>query len=278
MSDPGARIGITCPPDHPVFSVVGESLADRGHEVIFFDPTREVPTADLESLSLLVHKRTRPASVRALLRAERQGVPTWNSATGVSACVSRFTQLCLLRGVGFPVPAASPSKPDGSYVAKPRYHWEMNPELNGEGDVYEELLDVEPIDYKYYVVDDGTTHRVTVLRTTSKLYGDKRVLGEATPVPAAAERVRRLADRLGMRSIGVDLVRLADDAAESADGERSSDAGTDREGGACPGTPVGDDARSPVDGWYAVDLNPCPSFVGTGMEEVLVDSILDALE
>jgi hypothetical protein len=239
-SDDAARIGITCPDDHPVFSVVGERLRERGHRVTNYDPNAPIASDELERLALLVGKQTRPASVRALLASERLGVATWNSATGVLACVSRFSQLCLLSGVGFAVPTASGSPPDGDYVAKALYHWDMTPEVNGEGDVYEELLAADPVDYKYYVVHDGSTYRTAVLRATSKLWGPKRLLGEADPVPDHVDRITSLMDRLGMRGIGVDLIR-ADDR------------------------------------WYAVDLNPCPSFAETGLEGALVDSIESAL-
>jgi glutathione synthase/RimK-type ligase-like ATP-grasp enzyme len=240
VEDP-AHVGITCSPDHPVFSVVGERLSNHGHRVTYFDPTEPVDRASLETLSLYVHKKTRPASVRTLLRAERRGVPTWNSATGVLACVSRFTQLCVLSGVGFNVPEASRTKPPGDYVAKNLYHWNMSPEVNGEGDVYERLLPADPIDYKYYVVDDGSQYRTAVVRATSKLYGTKQVIGRADPVADHVRRIVWLMEQLGMRGIGVDVIRVEDD-------------------------------------WYAVDLNPCPSFRQTGLEDALVASIESCLE
>jgi hypothetical protein len=239
-SGDGERIGLTCLDDDPVFSVVGERLRERGHRVVNYDPNAPIAREDLERLALLVHKRTRPASVRALLAAERLGVATWNGATGVLACVSRFSQLCLLSGVGFAVPAASRARPDGDYVAKALYHWDGPPEVNGEGDVYEELLPANPVDHKYYVVYDGSGYRTVVLRSTSKLRGPKRVLGTVDPVPGHVDRIASLMDRLGMRGIGVDLIR--------ADGR-----------------------------WYAVDLNPCPSFAETGLEGALVRSIESAL-
>jgi hypothetical protein len=243
MSPPAAPtlIGITCSEDHPVFSVVGDALADRGHDVAYFDPDDPVDREELAKLSLLVHKATRPTTVRASIDAERLGVPTWNSATGVLACVSRFTQLCALSGVGFAVPAASRSKPPGDYVAKGRYHWQFSPEVNGEGDLYEELLPADPVDRKYYVVYDGSACRTTVLRATSKLWGEKRVLGEARPITEHVRRIESLMERLDMRAIGVDVIRVDDR-------------------------------------WYAVDLNPCPSFRQTGLEGALVDSIESSLE
>lgn len=239
-AESGATIGITVEPDHPVFGIVCDRLSAAGHEVRYFDAEEPIPADDLRDLSLFVVKHTRPESVRALLTAERLGVPTWNSATGVQACTTRFSQLCSLSGVGFAVPTTSRERPTGDYVSKRLYHWESAPDVNGEGDVYEELLDPEPVDYKYYVVDDGETHRAVVLRATSKLWGEKKVLGETTPEPAHVERLVSLMDSLGMRGLGVDLVRVDDD-------------------------------------WYAVDLNPCPGFAETGLEDALVASIESAL-
>jgi hypothetical protein len=235
-----ARIGITVEPDHPVFGVVCDRLSARGYAVEYFDGDTPIPADDLRDLSLFVVKHTRPESIRALIAAERLGVSTWNSATGVQACATRFSQLCSLSGVGFAVPSASREKPAGEYVSKPLYHWGPPPEVNGEGDCYEELLDAEPVDSKYYVVDDGRTHQAVVLRTASKLYTEKRVLGEAAPEPAHVDRIVALMDELGMRGLGVDLVSVEDD-------------------------------------WYAVDLNPCPGFTETGLEDALVASIEAAL-
>jgi glutathione synthase/RimK-type ligase-like ATP-grasp enzyme len=235
-----AQIGITCRPDHAVFATVAANLVERGYAVTFLDHERPVGEDLLSELALFVSKKTRPASVETLLRAARLDVPTWNSATGVLACISRFSQLCLLEGVGFAVPSASRTKPDGDYVAKQRYHWNMSPELNGEGDLYEEYLPAAKIDYKYYVVDDGERLHARVLRATSKLFGEKRVVGEAEPVPAHVERIGDLMSRTEMRAVGVDFVLVDED-------------------------------------WYAVDLNPCPSFRGTGLEDALTDSIANCV-
>lgn len=179
--------------------------------------------------------------MRTLVAAERLGVPTWNSATGVSVCVSRFSQLCALSGVGFDTPIASRTQPATDYVAKGLYHWQMSPEVNGDGDVYEELLPADPIDYKYYVVNTGATHRTVVLRATSELWGEKRVLGKTDPDPDHETQIVSLMERLGTYGIGVDLIRVDDT-------------------------------------WYAVDLNPCPSYLGTDLEGALAASIKARLD
>lgn len=235
------RIGITCQPDHPVFSVVGEILAEHGHDVSFFDATRPIGRDALRELSLFVNKHTRPASVRALIDAERLGVPTWNSATGVQACMSRFSQRAVLADAGFRVPDASRTKPPGDYVAKGLFHWDTTPTLDGDGDIYEPLLTTDPVDHKYYTVDDGSGFRTVVVRATSKLWGEKTVLGRADPLPEHVARIESIMAKLDMCALGVDLIR-----AESA--------------------------------WYAVDLNPCPGFSETGLEYALVRSIESCLD
>ncbi|WP_440991797.1 histidine kinase [Haloarchaeobius baliensis] len=238
MSGDGGRprIGITSDPEHPVFSVVGDRLVADGFDVRYFDATRTLPVDVLDGLAAFVTKHTRPGSVRSLVAAERHGVPTWNSATGVQVCISRLSQLCALETVGFHVPDVTRTKPDCDYVAKGLYHWDDVLEINGDGDVYEPLLPCERVDYKYYTVHDGERYRTVVLRATSKLDGEKTIVGRADPVPEHVDRIETLMDTLGMRGIGVDLVRTADR-------------------------------------WYAVDLNPCPGFGGTGLEAVLADSI-----
>lgn len=117
----------------------------------------------------------------------------------------------------------------------------MSPEVNGAGDVYEELLPADPIDFKYYVVHDGTPSRTTVLRATSKLWDEKRVLGETDPVHKHVNRITALMKQLGMCGISVDLIR------------------TDK-------------------GWYAVDLEPWASFKQSGLQDALVDSIASCLD
>lgn len=237
-SGTSALIGFNGRREHEVFSVVCDYLQDRGHHVTYLDATRTLDPGTIQELDVLVNKSTRPGSVRSLIRAERFGVSTWNSATGVSICAARPTQLCALAGMGFETPAVLPGPADEDYVAKSRFHWGPPPTINGEGDLYEELLDVEPIDYKYYLVDTGDDIQVCLVRATSKLVEtEKRVLGTGTPEEALIRSLRRLLSVLEMRALGVDFVRTTDGR------------------------------------WVAVDLNPGPSFRETGLERQLADSI-----
>ena len=242
QSGASALIGINGPREHEVFSVVSELLRDRGHRVTYLDPTQTLDPSSIRALDVLVNKRTRQGSIRTLMRAERLGIPTWNSATGVMVCCGRISQLCALAGVGFETPTLLPGPSDGDYVAKSRFHWGPSPTINGAGDLYEELLEVDSVDHKYYLVDTDETVHVCLIRATSKLFdGEKRVLGTGTPKEALVGPLKRLLSLLEMRALGVDFVRATD------------------------GT------------WYAVDLNPGPSFRGTGFETLLADSIEDCL-
>jgi hypothetical protein len=229
-------IGFICRSDHPVFWPVAERLAARGFHVRFFPPSDPMHPDDIDALAALVNKTIQPASFAALHYADRTGVPTWNGFLPTTALSCRLVALHALETVGCAVPAISFDKPDGEYVAKTRYSWEGPPTLGGEGDFYQQRIRTEPVDYKYYAVDDGINTHVRALTVRSKLTGRKRLLDEVDVDVSLAARVRELLDRFDARALGIDFV----------DSE---------------------------DGFYALDVNPAPSFTGTGMERHLADSI-----
>ena len=68
---------------------------------------------------------------------------------------SRLIGLRALEAVGFCTPRTTFEKPGGEYVAKPYYIWHGDAELNSEGGFYQELIPTEPVNYKYYTVNDG---------------------------------------------------------------------------------------------------------------------------
>lgn len=229
-------IGVICEPDHPVFWPVAERLAARGFDVRFFRPDEQVQQADLDELSALVNKKIRPASFAALHYADRTGIPTWNGFVATTALSCRLIALNALEAVGCRVPDVWFEKPDCEYVAKTLYSWDGAPTLGGEGDFYQKRIKTDPIDYKYYAVDDGRETHVRALAVRSKLTGTKELVGQTDIDVSLAARVRELLDRFRARSIGVDFV----------DGD---------------------------DGFYALDVNPAPSFNGTGMGRNIADSI-----
>lgn len=231
------RIGIVCNHDHDVFSVVGERLRERGYAVCFFEPGRPIAPPTIDGLDLLANKKVDPESFRALRYAGRSGVATWNGYTTV-VLGARPVGLRALAAVGFRVPATTFEKPAGSYVAKTLFDWHFEPDpvVGGDGAVYQELLDADPFDDKYYAIDDGDGIDVTVLRTTSKLRGEKEPVGEVDPDPRLADNVRRLMERTDTQAIGVDVVH--------ADGDA-----------------------------YAVDVNPAMSFRHADREAELADSM-----
>jgi len=144
-------------------------------------------------------------------------------------------------GDGVFTPEVTFEKPDGEYVAKGYYIWNDEPELNGEGDFYQELIPTEPVDYKYYAVSDGEQIHVAGRRVTSKLYGQKQFLGQIQIRPALAASLRQLVERFDLRGVGVDLVK--DD-----DGQ-----------------------------YWAVDVNLAAGFRDTGLEPALTKSIIASL-
>ncbi|MFC6975542.1 hypothetical protein ACFQL1_14225 [Halomicroarcula sp. GCM10025709] len=75
-----------------------------------------------------------------------------------------------------------------------------------------------------------------MLTARSKLTEQKELVGEGDVDITLAAQVRELLDEFGARALGVDFVR----------GEEE---------------------------FYAVDVNPAPSFTGTGMERRIADSI-----
>ncbi len=234
-------IGILCQKHKPVFAEVAERLRTAGFRVRFFHPESGLSPADVADLSVIVNKKTLPSALPALWRARRAGTPLWNNLQATVLFSSRLVGLRALSEMGFHTPEVTFSKPEGEYVAKGSYIWDDDPELNGEGDFYQELIPTEPVDYKYYAVDDGTRIHVAGRRVSSKLYGRKQFLGPLETSPALAAPLRRLVERFDLRGVGVDLVR-------DGDGQ-----------------------------YWAVDVNLAAGYRDSGLEPALVDSIIAGL-
>lgn len=239
--DSGQRIGVICNADHDVFGAVAERIEDAGVSVTFFEPGRPIDDEELEDVSLLMNKKVDPVSVRALARAKRESIPTWNGYLTVLLGF-RMIGYRALEQAGFKVPPTTTEKPDGDYVAKTLVDWHFrpDPEMNGEGDIYQPLLPSTDLDYKYYGVATGDGIAVTVLKTTSKLHGDKRPLGFTEPDPALAEQLRQLMRATDTQALGVDCIE--------SNGE-----------------------------FWAVDVNPAMSFRHANMEAELAQSVLHCL-
>jgi hypothetical protein len=221
-----------------VFSIVAAGLEDRGFEVQFFEPGRAIDPSLIDELSLLVNKKVVPASIRSLRYAERSNIPTWNGSLP-AILGARPLGMNVLEAAGFLVPETTFERPEGPYVSKPIFDWhgQPDPELYGDGPLFQELLPTEPIDFKYYAVKDDDRTHIVVLRVRSKLLHEKTYVNRVRPDPTVASKVRRLLDLVDAQAIGVDLVH--------ARGE-----------------------------FYAVDVNPAPSFRQTDLEVELVESIV----
>lgn len=233
----GPAIGLLCKTSKPVFADVAGRLRDAGFEVRFFHPRAGLSPRQADDLALIVNKKTLPVALPALWHARRSGTPLWNPLQATILFSSRLLGLRAASAVGFRVPAVTFEEPAGEYVAKGRYVWDGEPELNGEGELYQRLVPTEPVDYKYYAVDDGRTTHVAGRRVTSKLYGEKRLLGGVDVRPPIASALRRLVDRFDLRGIGVDLV-------EDRDGQ-----------------------------FWAVDVNLAAGYRDTSVESALTESI-----
>ncbi|WP_336364840.1 hypothetical protein [Halalkalicoccus salilacus] len=204
------RIGILCADDQPVFAAVAEHLRDAGATVQFFDPQSELSATHITDLSLLINKQVFPHVLPTLRDARQQGITLWNNLPATIAFSSRLIGLRALEEAGFLVPSVSFEKPAGEYVAKDNSIWDGDPELNGEGDFYQDLIPTRPIDYKYYAVDDGTQIRTAGKCVTSKLYGPKRFLRRTRERPRLTSRLRDLVNQADLRGVGVDFVKDED--------------------------------------------------------------------
>lgn len=234
-------IGIICNEEHDVFSAVAARLERLGAETRFFEPGRALEAADLSGLSLLMNKKVDVESFRALARAESNGLPTWNGFVPLLLGIRPIGDWALDRA-GFRVPPGSFEKPAEDHVAKSLvdFHSQPDPVLNGDGEWYQVHVPAPAIDYKYYAIATGSSNEVRVLKTTSKLHGEKRPLELVAPDPDLADKLRRLVAMTDAQALGVDLV--------VAEGQ-----------------------------YWAVDVNPAPSFRHTGMEDELVASVLARL-
>ncbi|MEA5389612.1 hypothetical protein VB779_23050 [Haloarculaceae archaeon H-GB11] len=237
------RIGFICNDDHSVFGDVADRLERSGIEVAFFEPGRRLDSDDLEPLTGLLNKKVDPESFRALRLADGLDVPTWNGYR-TQLLGFRLVGYRALEHVGCRVPRVVLQRPEWDYVAKTYadWHFQPDPERNGEGDIYQQFVPTTGIDYKYYAVATGSGIDVTVLRTTSKLQGEKEPLDFAAPDPDIAESVRRLVRRTDSQALGVDFVQ-------------SEETGS----------------------YWAVDVNPAMSFRNAEMVPELVESVWNVL-
>jgi len=234
-------IGILCQKSKPVFRDVAERLRNAGFQVRFFHPQSPLSPEQIADLSLIVNKKTFPSALPTLRHARRTGIVLWNNLQALILFSSRLVGLQALSEMGFHTPEVTFEKPDGEYVAKGYYIWNDEPELNGEGDFYQELIPTEPVDYKYYAVNDGSRIHVAGRRVTSKLYEEKQFLGQIQIRPALAASLRELVERFDLRGVGVDLVK-------DHDGQ-----------------------------YWAVDVNLAAGYRDTGLEPALTESIIASL-
>jgi len=230
-------IGFLCDPDHPLFRPVAERLAARGFGVAFHRPTDSVTPADIDPLSALVAGETHPTALAALRYADASGVQTWNGFAATVALSARLVTLSALEAAGCRVPEVSFDGPQDGYAAGRRYVWNGPANLDETAPFHVEAVGTEPVDHRYYAVDDGRETHMRAVELRSELVDGDPVLRRTDVDVSLAASVRELLDWFDARAVAVDFSRGEDEA------------------------------------FYAVRATPTPTFTGAGMDRRVADSI-----
>ncbi|GGN85527.1 MULTISPECIES: hypothetical protein [Haloarcula] len=230
-------IGFVCEPDHPTFWPVAERLAARGFDIEFLRPTDPICRADVDGLEALVNGVLHPESFGALRYADQRDVPTWNGFLSTTAFASRVVALDALDAIGCRVPDVHFDGPKTGFEAASPFAWRRRPTGRQRPSFYVESVRTEPVDHRYYAVDDGRETHVRALAIRTSLSGTGEPVSQTDVDVMLATRVRELLERFGARAVGVDFTR-------GEDGE-----------------------------FYALRTTPVPTFAGTDMGRRVADSV-----
>ncbi|MFC6756062.1 MULTISPECIES: hypothetical protein [Haloarcula] len=230
-------IGFVCDPDHPLLGPVAERLAARGFEVTLHRPTDPVTPSAVDELSALVAGERHPTALAALQYADANGVQTWNGFGATVALSARLVTLQALDAVGSRVPEVRFDGPADGYAPGRRYAWEGPVTLDARAPFYVRQVGTEPVDHRYYAVDDGRETHMRAVEVRTELADDDAVLQRTDVDVSLAASVRELLDRFDARAVAVDFTRGEDGA------------------------------------FYAIRATPTPTFTGTGMDRRVADSI-----
>jgi len=228
-------IGVLADPDHPVFGGAAERLAARGFYVDLYPPADGVEREGLADLDAFAVADLGPDAIEALRRADGLGVETLNGAFAATALGSRLVAYHALAGLGCPVPRVWTSAPtQGPTRRRGRFRW---PDPRGpDGGFHQEVLPADAVRQRYYAVDDGVETHVTAIGLKRRLRERSRIVEDVEVEVERATRLRTLLERFGARTVAVDF------------------AGVDGE-------------------WYAIDVDPAPSYAHAGMERHLADAL-----
>ena len=229
-------IGVIADPDQPVFGGAGERLAARGFRVRFFSPGERVRETTIDELSALAAAHADPGSIAALHYADASAVETFNGFVSTTALGNRLVALHALETVGCRVPTIWLSEP-AEHDAVFRYcqRW---PGARAEAPgFYQEAVATADSRHRYYAVNDGIETHVTAIELRNEPGAQDRIVDEADVTVERATRLRELLDDFGARAIAVDFV------------------------------------RGPDEEWFAVDVDPMPSFSHAGMERHLANAL-----
>lgn len=229
-------IGFVCEPDHSAFWPVAERLAARGFEVEFLRPVDPICRADVDGLDALVNGALHPESFGALRYADQRDVPTWNGFLATTAFASRVVALDALDEIGCRVPDVRFDGPAAGFEIANPFAWRGRSD-RGTPSFYVESVRTEPVDHRYYAVDDGRETHVRALEVRTSLSDADSLVSRTDVDVALATRVRELLERFGARAVAVDFT-------PGEDGE-----------------------------FYALRATPVPTFAGTDMDRRIADSV-----
>lgn len=228
-------IGVIADPEDPAFGGAGERLAARGFGVRYFPPGERIPRTAIDDLAALAAARVDPGAVSALHYADRSAVETFNGYLPTTALGNRLLALHALEAVGCRVPETWLDEPaDADAVFRYRERWPGTRE-DAPG-FYQERVADEPLRHRYYAVDDGVETHVTAIELRTELGEHEHVVEETDVVVERATRMREVLDSFEARALCVDFVRGEDE-------------------------------------WYAVDVDPTPTFAHADMERHLADAM-----
>lgn len=237
------KVAVLGPEDHDVFEEVASLMLEEGIETDFLDPETVYSGSDLERYDGVVAKKSRPESLQTLRNAYEGGISAYNGFNTHMRTNHNPASYWHLENADLMVPEWSTFQEIGSeMVKKPRteimreepYKVEEFEEIDGY--FCQRYIENGGIDHKLYGVRLQDSIEVSTVDAPSKLLDSSDERKKVETYEEFQSIVEEVMDIFEANMIGVDVI-------------------------------------SPESGNYIVDVNSAPSYRGTGMEEVLSESI-----